>query len=99
MRPNKPGPWLFEPAKGLVVNCAYITKSGRVLMAGSPVLWTVESFEKDSSVFVRWIGPAHPPKKVNRKRLSVDDIMTLYIIDDPEGRLVFYNDVKEFLIE
>jgi hypothetical protein len=63
MRPNKPGPWLFEPAKGLVVNCAYITKSGRVLMPGSPVLWNIESFEKDSSVFVRWIGLAQPPKK------------------------------------
>jgi hypothetical protein len=96
MRPEKSGPWLFEPAEGLVVNCVYITKSGRVLMPGSPVLWTIESFEQDSSVFIRWIGRACVPKKIPRKRLVVDDLMAPYIIDDVEGHLVIYDDVKDF---
>ena len=107
MRPEKSGPWLFEPAEGLVVNCVYITKAGRVLMPGSPVLWTIESFEQDSSVFVRWLGPANPPKKVKRYNLTQeygsggptnDHYMAEGHRRSP-GEWVRYDDVEEFLIK
>jgi len=103
-RPSKPGiHWYRNKYDGVI----YGTLIGRPygLLSGPLMVYNIDDdgwcgmnhFEECD--VAEWLGPAHPPNKINRKRLSVDDTMTPYIIDDPEGHLVFYDDVKEFSLE
>lgn len=59
--------------------------------------------------FFRWVGPAHPPKKVRRIKVDVyRELLSGYrhtvdvyygIKEDDHGDLVKYDDVKEYLLD
>jgi hypothetical protein len=101
MRPNKPGCWWWEDDNGMF-HVAEFDKAMETLE--DDCYMTIEEFE-DEIPFRKWIGQAHPPKKVNRydmdvmmvKRYNMDVIYGEMFMRE-EGKYVEYDDVKEFIV-
>lgn len=108
MRPDKPGCWFFENTDSRVFPVIVVEKPCNL---GSGIALNVvfrmryfylEAFENLAG-FERWIGQAHPPKKVDRYTME-----TVYGSGGPttesamekrqNGKMVNYDDVKEYLI-
>lgn len=95
MRPNKPGCWWWEDDCG----CKHVAEfdSDMETLGYSSDGWhwqSLEDFEADI-LFGRWLGPAHPPRKVLRYSIG-NSIAQL----EPyaKGEYVEYSDVKEYLL-
>lgn len=105
-RPDKPGPWLFQAKDEDIPWCVQILKTGQLVFPGFSVRFKCASEFERSNMFIRWLGPAHQPKKVQRYNLERE-----YVSGGPTsnqymsksnryspGQWVRYDDVKEFLI-
>jgi hypothetical protein len=96
IRPDKPGPWLIEAKGESTPWCVQISPDMRVLLPGFSMPYRIEEFENRVVWFVKWLGPAHPPKKVG---YSVGMLpMDLQIKPHERGPLVLYDAVKEYLL-
>jgi hypothetical protein len=102
MRPDRPGNWWWEDDDGMF-HVAEFDKFMEVLEDDCSM--TPEKFE-DEIPFKRWIGTAHPPKKVKRYNLTREygsggPTNNQYMAEGNRyspGEWVRYEDVKEFLI-
>lgn len=112
MRPDKPGYWWYKTSDGRE-KIAYIASGFSfelcVIEHQRPVCVSV--FEC-SSEFGEWLGPAHPPKEVDRYRVFSEEITgrnywgdhysnghRVSYRKDNTGTLVRYDDVKEYLLK
>jgi hypothetical protein len=88
-RPDKPGYWWWETKQGQshVVNFRYTDKAKNFDEY-------VSNFEKGHT-FGRWLGPAHPPKRVMRYAFNEDDC----VMEGGFDWYVNYDDFKEFILE
>jgi hypothetical protein len=97
MRPDKPGYWWYKTYDGrerIADIASGFSYELCVFENQRPV--PVSAFEC-SSEFGEWLAQAHPPKKVDRYTAGILP-MDLQIKPHERGSLVFYDDVKEFLI-
>jgi hypothetical protein len=94
-RPNKPGLYWWEDHNG----CFHVAEFNDDMETIDTVScdWmeyvNPEEFE-DSVCFIRWVSPAHPPKKV--KSFECRHRRTTYC---DTRKAVLLDDVKEYLLE
>jgi len=82
-RPYKPGYWWWEDDRGMFRAAEMDDDMGTIKVN---CFWTVNRFE-ELPVFVRWIGPACPPKKIEAYSCGVG------------GKWIERNDVKEYMLD
>ena len=96
MRPDKPGYWWYKAYDGTEkiadISDGYSSELC-VIKNHRPV--RVSVFEC-SSDFGKWVGPAHPPKRVDRYAM---DITRGEMFRIATGAYVEYVDVKEYLLD
>lgn len=91
MRPDKPGSYWWEDVSGKP-HVLEVFHDGSALSHAGDGYDNVFEFELHP-IFEKWLGPAHPPKKVRR------GIMEQGVFRDvKKGICVLYDDVEEFLI-
>jgi hypothetical protein len=97
MRPNKPGHWWYKTNDGKHV-IQYVDFDIEQKLLCYPQLCAISAIE-NAPWFFRWIGPAHPPKKVksfecrhgrttycdSRKAVLLDDVKEYLLGDDDNG--------------
>jgi hypothetical protein len=96
MRPDKPGLYWWEDDCGRY-HVAEFDEEMETLDSCDTGFVSPEKFE-NSACFIRWVGTAHPPKKVDRYQAGMFP-MDLPIKPHERGPLVLYVDVKEFLLK
>jgi hypothetical protein len=108
MRPDKPGYWWYKRCGAFLepIDCVRVIALGGVLYVSEyDEQVTIQQFEERRYIrFVKWLGQAHPPKKVDRYTME-----TVYGSGGPttesamekccSGAWVRYNDVKEYLLD
>jgi hypothetical protein len=103
-RPNKPGPWLIEAKGEPTPWCVQISSDMRVLLPGFSMHYRIEEFENRVVWFIKWLGPAYPPKRVDRYIMNTicdsggftnEVEMEKY----QTGNWIRYEDVKEYLLD
>jgi hypothetical protein len=100
-RPDKPGCYWWEDDCGRY-HVAEFDEEMKTLDSCDTGFISPEKFE-ESVCFIRWVSPAHPPKKVDRYimdtvsdggGLTTESAMEKY----QTGDWVRYEDVKEYLL-
>lgn len=114
MRPNKPGLyWWLNNKEKFEIAVVYVDEDelDPVDYLGDMVSrMSVRELEKTTR-FKRWVGQAHPPKKVDRYRVFTEEIIgrnywgdhysnghRIGYRRDNTGTWVRYDDVKEYLL-
>lgn len=90
-RPDKPGYWWWEDDRGMF-RVAEVDSDMGTLKANC--FWAVERFE-ELPVFIRWIGPACPPKKIEAYSCGGDGVMRKSV----SGKWIDRDDVKEYMLD
>jgi len=97
-RPDKPGHWWYGTNNGEAV-IQYVNFNSEQKLLCYPQLCTLSAIEK-TPWFFRWLGPACPPKKVQRYELTYSGLECSDKYDDiNDGDWVKYKDVKEYLLD
>ena len=92
-RPDKPGYWWWKDYCGMF---HVVEFNVEMETYHNNYSWNVEEVE-NFQIFSRWLGPAHPPKKVKRYNLTQEYGMAEGYRRSP-GDWVRYDDIEEFLI-
>lgn len=94
MRPDKPGPWLFDAVDSGTPWCVQVLASGELVFPGFSVRFKNPAEFERANMFVRWLGPAVPPKPLTR--YSLTDEPDSEMVASECGELVKYSDVAEY---
>jgi hypothetical protein len=96
MRPNKPGHYWWEDHK----ECLHVAEFDDDLETYDCLEFVKPEKFEESPYFKRWLGQAHPPKKVQRYELTYSGLECSDEYDGVnDGDWVEYKDVKEYLLE
>jgi hypothetical protein len=89
VRPNKSGHWWYERKDREEPDIWSVLRE-----KPEDVAWKAFDFENHPN-FKRWIGPAHPPKKVKQYAM---DTTRKEMFEIANGAYVEFDDVKEYLL-
>ena len=97
MRPDKPGCWWWEDSNGRFHVIEFDSDMEAFEYRGTEDedFVSPSKFEREDD-FKRWLGPAHPPKKV---KVYYENLVVGGCWDAQDKyKIVMYGDVEEFLI-
>jgi hypothetical protein len=92
MRPDKPGYWWWEDHKGRSVIADF---DKDMIWRNAFCNCSIDDLEHEAT-FIKWLGPAHPPKKV--KRYAMDTTRRDQMFEIASGAYVQFDDIKEYLL-
>jgi hypothetical protein len=101
-RPDKPGCYWWEDDCGRY-HAAEFDEEMETLDSCDTGFVSLEKFE-NSACFIRWVGPARPPKKVDRYNYEAEygcfgATQNNEMVIRQNGTWIRYKDVKEFLLK
>jgi len=70
MIPNNPGYWWWEGKNG---QCHIARFDDNMMCSTAPFSYYSVDMVEDSYDFIRWLGPAHPPNRVERYRAVFEE--------------------------
>lgn len=103
-RPDKPGVYLWETDDGELRSADF----GKNMRSLSMTKWrgyvyncTPSEFEESQCAFSKWLGQAHPPKKIKiySVNMMTKDAASTYRTRAITRKMAAYEDIKEFLLE
>lgn len=100
MRPDRPGNFWYADIYGQYQTVRFYDDMCTPVCVGGYFefeYYDPSEFEQLDD-FEKWLGQAHPPKKVDRYTVGILP-MDLQIKPHERGPLVLYEDVKEFLLK